>query len=469
MLYEPFGGLCSGLAACLRNGLSIKQCIYSDVNPVATSVAIHRVQTLQQQYPGQLSPSAVHGSLDILPADVTAVTKQQLQHATLLHPGVPWLVIAGSPCQDVSQAGTGEGLAGTRSQLLYQLFSIISDLQQLLPASPAYTIEDVAFQHHSNVSISQHDFAAVCNIIGTPVTLDAPQFGSLAHRLRNFWTNMCQVQRLAAALSHLLPPQPSDLQQILPPSRIPMPVTRNDHDRAPFYPVNHLGGSRAAWPTIMSKAGSYAFRPGRPGSVLDISNPLKPFWTEPTTTQRELAMGYHGRTTAAPGITEEQRCQLIGQAIDANTLQCIIAVSLAWCYHLQRSGTLYCQALGALRHAQQRSMQLCGATTSTAVTHTALAGVSITSASADGTSVPPSSNSNNSSPQHSYSLGCVASGTCLTSTTLMKSEYNRTVSFVAWQQQPKQQEYQLSPAAALASGLINQFCQPCSRATLLLS
>ncbi len=54
----------------------------------------------------------------------------------------------------------------------------------------------------------------------------------------------------------------------------------------------------------MGKQASYAFRPGEPGSVLDVSNPQQPVWTEPTANEREAAMGYQPGTTAAAGVTE---------------------------------------------------------------------------------------------------------------------------------------------------------------------
>ena len=119
VLYEPFGGLCSGLEACLRNGFVVKQYLYSDIDPVAQAVAAFRVRQLQQQYPLLLSPAAASHSFDTLAADITAVNTQQLARAAARNPGVPWLVVAGFPCQDLSLAGPSKGLAGTRSQLLF--------------------------------------------------------------------------------------------------------------------------------------------------------------------------------------------------------------------------------------------------------------------------------------------------------------------------------------------------------------
>ena len=84
-------------------------------------------------------------------------------------------MVAGFPCHDLSLAGPSKGLAGTRSQLLFQLVEIIGALQQLLPVPTAYIVENVAFQYHRDPSISQRDFEFVCQVIGQPAVLDAVQ------------------------------------------------------------------------------------------------------------------------------------------------------------------------------------------------------------------------------------------------------------------------------------------------------
>eukprot|EP00775_Hariotina_reticulata_P015074 gene15074-biopygen1059 len=57
----------------------------------------------------------------------------------------------------------------------------------------------------------------------------------------------------------------------------------------------------------MSRAGSYAFRPGQPGSILDTTQDAGHRLTEPTAQERERAMGYLPGSTAAEGISEEER------------------------------------------------------------------------------------------------------------------------------------------------------------------
>lgn len=329
VLWEPFGGICAGLEMALRNGFMIKQYIYSDIDPLAQQVAAHRIRKLQSMYPLQLSESAIAGYLTTLPADVGQIQTEHMYNAIQSAPVKQWLIVAGWPCQDLSSAGPSTGLNGNRSRLLYDLVRTVGILQQLSPDQPpAYLFENVPFQHHRSQQIAVQDFAAVQQMIGEPVVLDAAQFGSLAHRARNFWTNLCTPPQLNAALQFVHRPPNRTVQDMLPPGRVAQPVRRADY--VPQYPCNVPGQERKALPTLMSRPGSYAFRPGQAGSILDCSDPLHPRWDEPTAQEREWAMGYLPDSTAAEGVTQQQRCVVLGQSMDANALQAILAISHAW-------------------------------------------------------------------------------------------------------------------------------------------
>jgi hypothetical protein len=160
------------------------------------------------------------------------------------------------------------------------------------------------------------------------VLLDAAQFGSLAHRVRNYWTNLAAPKQLVGSLRWVTRPSARTVFMALPPGRIPQPVQRPP--QWPHFPCNQPGQPRAAWPTLMATAGSYAFRPGQPGSVWDSTNPATAHWDEPSATEREFALGYLPGTTAAATLSEDQRRQLLGQCIDANALQGLMALCHAW-------------------------------------------------------------------------------------------------------------------------------------------
>jgi hypothetical protein len=212
---------------------------------------------------------------------------------------------------------------------------IIGALQQLQPAMPpAYILENVPMQRHLKDSIATADYKQICSLIGQPAMVDAAQFGSLAHRLRNFWSNLSSPKQLVGALQHAVRPAGRTVQLALQPGRTARTVYGPDHP--PFYLCNSAAQPRAAWPTLMSKQGSYAFRPQQPGSVWDASTPAAPFWDEPTAAEREVALGYLPGSTAAAGLTDRQRCAVLGQCIDANCLLGVWAISAAWWDRSQR-------------------------------------------------------------------------------------------------------------------------------------
>jgi hypothetical protein len=229
LLWEPFGGLCAGLEMVLRNGFKVQRFVYGDIDPVARRVALHRVRQLQTLYPQQLPESALEGAFNTLPMDITAVTTSQLKHLVLEDPHQQWLVVGGWPCQDLSMAGPSKGMSGERSGLLRNLIQLLGALQQLMPVQPpAYLLENVPFQHHNEHSIAVTDFQEVCSKIGQPTTYDAAQSGSLAHRARNYWTNLCAPELLAAALQHVRRPPNRNVRLLLPPHQVAQAVIRPD-------------------------------------------------------------------------------------------------------------------------------------------------------------------------------------------------------------------------------------------------
>eukprot|EP00775_Hariotina_reticulata_P003516 gene3516-biopygen5211 len=365
VLWEPCGGLCAGLEMVLRNGFTVSRYLYSDTDLTAQTIALHRIMQLQEQYPLQLQQQALEGCFSAMPEDITDITVQHVHAAVLSQPSAQWFVVAGWPCQDFSLAGPSRGMAAARSRLLTDLVRLIGILQQLLPEQPpGYLLENVPMQYHRNSTIAQQDFHQVTRAIGQPVVLDAAQVGSFAHRLRNFWTNLCFPEQLQAAIQFIQRPPERELSSILAVHRQPMPVARMD--RAPQYVCNMPGQARQAWPTIMSRPGSYAFRSGQPGSVIDCSDPARPQETEPTAVERELAMGYAAGTTAAFGVTEAERCRTLGQCMDANALQVLFALTEAiWQSTTQPCATPHqsfvsfepvkqnCQLLDALSESHQ--------------------------------------------------------------------------------------------------------------------
>ena len=191
------------------------------------------------------------------------------------------------------------------------------------PGNLGYIVENTAFQFNNrHESVRVDDFAEVCAILGQPVVLDAARFGSYAHRLRNFWTNLGDTELLSQMAEKVERTPGRFAEQVL------LPGAKSQGVRSLRYPnlTMFATGSikpREAFPTLMATPASYAFRNKGPGTVWD--EPMQAF-RELLPRERELAMGYPCGTTYAPGLTNLQRHQFTGAAMDAYCMDGLFAL-----------------------------------------------------------------------------------------------------------------------------------------------
>ncbi len=99
--------------------------------------------------------------------DVSTVTKKRLPRIDLL--------IGGSPCQDLSNAFKGEGLAGSRSSLFYEFVRLLNEIKP-----QAFLLENVQNRH-------QHLMDTEIGVRG--VGINSMLF-SAQSRPRCYWTNL---------------------------------------------------------------------------------------------------------------------------------------------------------------------------------------------------------------------------------------------------------------------------------------
>ena len=338
-LYEPFGGLCAGLEAVLRNGVPVQHYYYSDVNPAAQLVAKHRITQLHLQYPRLFPVAASAHAFDTIAQDVFQVTTAQLISAGARE-DKQWLIIAGPECQDFSPAGGNRGYDGKHSRTLQQCINIIGALQQLRATlhedtlQTLYVIENAAMQYNfKSQNIREDDYRKVCSQIGQPVTIDAARFDSYAHRLRNFWTNLAHPIDLNVRVAAVRRTPGIRAQHILDGGRICAEVHRSD--TPPFYPANVLGQPRSTLPTLVAYPMSRAFHQGCPGAIWqepiqgrgDI-RPQPGRWTEPNPEERERALGYPTGATAAPGVSPQDRHKITGNCMDQAAISGLLRCSL---------------------------------------------------------------------------------------------------------------------------------------------
>ncbi|KAJ9522419.1 hypothetical protein QJQ45_008293 [Haematococcus lacustris] len=301
VLLELFGGLCAGLDMCLRNGISVHQYIYCDTDPAAQHVAHHRLAHLSAQYPAQLPPCAYVAAFTTLPSDVHHVTTKQLVHCGATA-GRQWLVVAGRECQDLSPAGSQAVMHGPHSSTHTACLRIVGALRQLqrsLP--PAYIFENAAVQHNFISSAVREQLQPLCHMFGEPLCFDAAMVGSFAHRVRNYWTNLCDTAAAACVLAHAT--------------------------RGPIQPFNvKLWASRCGhyppwWPLL----GLTPSDTGGPGRMLNSDGTT----SEPTVGERERALVYGTGATAAARVTQAQRFAILGRCMDAYAMQSLLAVAHA--------------------------------------------------------------------------------------------------------------------------------------------
>jgi hypothetical protein len=159
--------------------------------------------------------------------------------------GRQWLVVAGWECQDLSN-GSGKGLQGSHSSTLFPLMALCASLQLLQPwLSPDFIFENTSIQTHRDRTIAVDDFNTICSVIGQPALLDALRFGSGAHSLRNFWTNLAtshQVHTVADTITRNLK---LTAMMYLDPDRITLIVKIPDRD--PYYQCYKVGSPRVVY------------------------------------------------------------------------------------------------------------------------------------------------------------------------------------------------------------------------------
>ena len=106
----------------------------------------------------------------------------EIKHLAL----VPDLIVAGSPCQDLSRAGKGKGLAGERSGLFFEAIRIIKEAKAINP-NVKVLIENVKMKQEHMDTMSN----ALSEALGERVTpqLLNSRLVSAQNRQRLYWYN----------------------------------------------------------------------------------------------------------------------------------------------------------------------------------------------------------------------------------------------------------------------------------------
>jgi site-specific DNA-cytosine methylase len=169
-----FDGMSCGQIALNRCGIKYD-------NYFASEIKKHAIETTQLNYPNTIQLG-----------DVTKIKVSDLPKIDLL--------IGGSPCQDFSsQNKEREGLKGIKSNLFFEYYRLLNELQ------PKYYLLE-------NVMMLPEHFAILSNYMGTYPFDTCGSLVSAALRRRLFWTNIGPEYYDLFGFRHCDIPQPKDLK-----------------------------------------------------------------------------------------------------------------------------------------------------------------------------------------------------------------------------------------------------------------
>ena len=132
--------------------------------------------------------------------DVNTILKDNcflLRQAVSMYPNLKWLIVGGSPCQDLTFAGPSQGLlglVGSQSRLFFVLLCTIRTVQVLVGA------DAVRFLVENAGSMKPVHYVAFCSLLGLPhnpldqYIWDLAKYTPFISRKRNFVRNFPDVE-----------------------------------------------------------------------------------------------------------------------------------------------------------------------------------------------------------------------------------------------------------------------------------
>ena len=152
-----FDGISVGQLALQHRGISVDNYYASEINPYAITITQHNFPNTVQL------------------GDINNWKAWSIDWASIN------LVLAGSPCQDLSFAGKKDGLSGSRSSLFYVFRDILKHIQSVNP-SVLFLLE--------NVKMKGEYLDIITNEVGVePVRINS-NLMSAQNRDRYYWTNI---------------------------------------------------------------------------------------------------------------------------------------------------------------------------------------------------------------------------------------------------------------------------------------
>eukprot|EP00873_Tetraselmis_striata_P040269 jgi/Tetstr1/460533/TSEL_005791.t1 len=195
------------------------------------------------------------------------------------------------------------GLRDRRSRLLFHVAAFIEEVEEKQPTGVGWLLKNVDTSGDERLYIKESE-KYITKIIGRALVIDEAGCGANHHRVRRFWTNMGDVERLKLAWERRADVQPRLLREVLPPHLRP-------HVNLPTPPngvrVNKPGQPRAL-PTILARPDSDAYSGEGAGMLSNINTGE---WERPTVHLKEELFGYE--PVVIHGISLPDHERLIGK------------------------------------------------------------------------------------------------------------------------------------------------------------
>jgi hypothetical protein len=320
-ILELGGGIGTGLELALREQFIISQYFYCDPDRAATAVIKYRIVQADNGRNISVSKQTFKNTF-ALPQLCQNITMADILRVCPDAANMTWLVISGISCVHFSAAGTQKGCNSPGGEMLQHVARITKELQQHVyrgKGCVAYLFENVSMTN-SSTQVQDDLRDTICTSIGDPFVVDAARLGSYAHRLRCYWTNLADTSRMQLLLNKCERPEGREVNNILDHGRVAQPIVTAV--TAPWYTnVGKRGQALQALPTFCASASTYAYSGSAKGMIYNSSIDNL---TKPSTEERERAMGFMPRFTAAPALTDAARNRLLGNAMDMHALTGIL-------------------------------------------------------------------------------------------------------------------------------------------------
>jgi hypothetical protein len=206
----------------------------------------------------------------------------------------------------------GENLSDTRSSFFTDTVQLITWAQSISPTH-GYVIENTTSQLDQREKVQEH-YTLVKHYLGKSLLFDATQCGSYVHRLCNWWTNLAPLLVLQLALKYTIRDLKLQVSHILDDQSSCQLVTRQE--KPPWFHANTIGEPKGGWPTFVSFPRAHTFQGDGPGLVHCHALAT---WDEPSSKERERAMGFQTSITSHTKVTRLERNALLGRGMDVNS------------------------------------------------------------------------------------------------------------------------------------------------------